>query len=208
MLPARHHRPPCRSIAPLTLAIAGVLLSVAVPAVAQESKDKATDLARIEVTGSNIRRTDVETASPVQVISKQDIQNMGARTLLQVLDNLPAARPAQQDARSLFTGSDGASQANLRGLGAQGTLVLLNGRRLSYYGAPAGFQTQFVNIDAIPAAAIERMEVLTDGASAVVPKSASPTTPPRASTPTANARPASPPASATWPRTASTSTAR
>jgi outer membrane receptor protein involved in Fe transport len=158
---------PCRSIAPLSLAIAGVLLSVAVPAFAQESKDKATDLARIEVTGSNIRRTDVETASPVQVISKQDIQNMGARTLLQVLDNLPAARPAQQDARSLFTGSDGASQANLRGLGAQGTLVLLNGRRLSYYGAPAGFQTQFVNIDAIPAAAIERMEVLTDGASAV-----------------------------------------
>ncbi|KAG0917458.1 hypothetical protein G6F32_016455 [Rhizopus arrhizus] len=101
MLPARHHRPPCRSIAPLTLAIAGVLLSVAVPAVAQESKDKATDLARIEVPGSNIRRTDVETASPVQVISKQDIQNMGARTLLQVLDHLPAARPAQQDARSL-----------------------------------------------------------------------------------------------------------
>ena len=167
MLPARHHRPPCRPIAPLTLAIAGALFSLAAPAFAQESKDNATDLARIEVTGSNIRRTDVETASPVQVISKQDIQNMGARTLLQVLDNLPAARPAQQDARSLFTGSDGASQANLRGLGAQGTLVLLNGRRLSYYGAPAGFQTQFVNIDAIPAAAIERMEVLTDGASAV-----------------------------------------
>lgn len=156
--------PPCRSIAPLTLAIAGALLSPASPAAAQDGKDPATDLARIEVTGSNIRRSDVETASPVQVISKQDIQNMGARTLLQVLDNLPAARPAQQDARSLFTGSDGASQANLRGLGAQGTLVLLNGRRLSYYGAPAGFQTQFVNIDAIPAAAIERMEVLTDGA--------------------------------------------
>ncbi len=167
MLPARHARPPCRSLAPLSLAIAGVLLSIALPAAAQDSKDAATDLARIEVTGSNIRRTDVETASPVQVISKQDIQNMGARTLLQVLDNLPAARPAQQDSRSLFTGSDGASQANLRGLGAQGTLVLLNGRRLSYYGAPAGFQTQFVNIDAIPAAAIERMEVLTDGASAV-----------------------------------------
>ena len=65
------------------------------------------------------------------------------------------------DSKSLFTGSDGASQANLRGLGAQGTLVLMNGRRLSYYGAPAGFQTQFVNIDSIPAAAIERMEILT-----------------------------------------------
>ncbi len=132
-----------------------------------KKNEKKAELGRIEVTGSNIRRTDTETASPVQVISKKEIENMGARTLLQVLDNLPAARPAQQDFKSLFTGSDGASQANLRGLGAQGTLVLLNGRRLSYYGAPAGFQTQFVNIDAIPAAAIERMEVLTDGASAV-----------------------------------------
>ena len=51
MLPARHHRP-CRPIAPLTLAIAGALFSLAAPAFAQESKDNATDLARIEVTGS------------------------------------------------------------------------------------------------------------------------------------------------------------
>jgi outer membrane receptor for ferrienterochelin and colicin len=118
---------------------------------------KDEKITRVEVTGSSLphRR---ETASPVQVIDAKQIQNMGARTLLQVLDNLPAARPAQQDFRSMFTGSDGASQANLRGLGAQGTLVLLNGRRLSFYGAPAGFQTMFVNIDAIPAAAIERME--------------------------------------------------
>ena len=167
MLTERHRH---RRITATPLSIAlGLAVAVVGSASAQDIKPdpKATELSRIEVTGSNIRRTDVETASPVQVISKQDIENMGARTLLQVLDNLPAARPGQQDARSLFTGSDGASQANLRGLGAQGTLVLLNGRRLSYYGAPAGFQTQFVNIDAIPAAAIERMEVLTDGASAV-----------------------------------------
>ncbi len=166
---SRRHR--CISVTPLALAL-GTALAVAAPVSAQtadtpQEDGKATELARIEVTGSNIKRTDVETASPVQIISRQDIENMGARTLLQVLDNLPAARPAQQDFKSLFTGSDGASQANLRGMGAQGTLVLLNGRRLSYYGAPAGFQTQFVNIDAIPAAAIERMEVLTDGASAV-----------------------------------------
>ncbi|PZU21409.1 MAG: TonB-dependent receptor, partial [Stenotrophomonas sp.] len=170
MLPANRSAKRCLQ-APLSLAVASVLFAIAAPAFAQDKaekeKDKTTELSRIEVTGSNIRRTDVETASPVQVISKQDIENMGARTLLQVLDNLPAARPGQVDSKSLFTGSDGASQANLRGLGAQGTLVLLNGRRLSYYGAPAGFQTQFVNIDAIPAAVIERMEVLTDGASAV-----------------------------------------
>jgi len=171
MLPARRNPNRCL-ITPLSLAVASALIAITAPALAQDAatdkdKEKTTELARVEVTGSNIRRTDVETASPVQVISKQDIQNMGARTLLQVLDNLPAARPAQVDSKSLFTGSDGASQANLRGLGPQGTLVLLNGRRLSYYGAPSGFQTQFVNIDAIPAAAIERMEVLTDGASAV-----------------------------------------
>lgn len=129
--------------------------------------EKGEKVHRVEVTGSSLKRINAETASPVQVIDAKQIENMGARTLMQVLDNLPAARPAQQDFRSMFTGSDGGSQANLRGLGAQGTLVLLNGRRLSFYGAPAGFQTMFVNIDAIPAAAIERMEILTDGASAV-----------------------------------------
>ena len=155
------------SAALLAALAAGPLAAQETTSEQQQADEQVTELERIEVTGSNIKRTDVETASPVQIISRQDIENMGARTLLQVLDNLPAARPAQVDSKSLFTGSDGASQANLRGLGAQGTLVLLNGRRLSYYGAPAGFQTQFVNIDSIPAAAIERMEVLTDGASAV-----------------------------------------
>lgn len=155
---------------PALLALAGLASGLqaqtATPAPATD--DKPQQLERIEVTGSSIKRINAETASPVQVISAKQIENMGARTLLQVLDNLPAARPAQQqDFRSMFTGSDGASSANLRGLGAQGTLVLLNGRRLSYYGAPMGFQTMFVNIDAIPAAAIERVEVLTDGASAV-----------------------------------------
>ncbi|MCD9032087.1 TonB-dependent receptor [Luteimonas sp. Y-2-2-4F] len=177
MLPARCRHRRIMSAKSLSIALAAALAATA-SAHAQtadaepEAADtgdpgKTTELARIQVTGSNIKRTDVETSSPLQIVSRQDIENMGARTLLQVLDNLPAARPAQQDYKSLFTGSDGASQANLRGLGAQGTLVLLNGRRLSYYGAPAGFQTQFVNIDSIPAAAVERMEVLTDGASAV-----------------------------------------
>lgn len=159
------------------MAAAGFASSVASGALAagQVDETKSDDgaakaekiVARVEVTGSSIKRINAETASPVQVIDAKQIENMGARTLMQVLDNLPAARPAQQDFRSMFTGSDGGSQANLRGLGAQGTLVLLNGRRLSFYGAPSGFQTMFVNIDAIPAAAIERMEVLTDGASAV-----------------------------------------
>jgi len=153
------------------LAAAGLASGMATVHAAEgaEGADQAAgkEIVRVEVTGSSLKRINAETASPVQVIDAKQIENMGARTLMQVLDNLPAARPAQQDFRSMFTGSDGGSQANLRGLGAQGTLVLLNGRRLSFYGAPSGFQTMFVNIDAIPAAAIERMEVLTDGASAV-----------------------------------------
>jgi outer membrane receptor protein involved in Fe transport len=149
------------------LAAAGLASGALAAGQAEEKSGKEEKLVRVEVTGSSLKRINAETASPVQVIDAKQIENMGARTLLQVLDNLPAARPAQQDFRSMFTGSDGGSQANLRGLGAQGTLVLLNGRRLSFYGAPSGFQTMFVNIDAIPAAAVERIEVLTDGASAV-----------------------------------------
>jgi outer membrane receptor protein involved in Fe transport len=152
----------------LMAALAAAGLASGALAAAGDADEKGDEkMQRVEVTGSSLKRINAETASPVQVIDAKEIENMGARTLLQVLDNIPAARPAQQDFRSMFTGSDGASQANLRGLGAQGTLVLLNGRRLSFYGAPSGFQTMFVNIDAIPAAAIERMEILTDGASAV-----------------------------------------
>lgn len=150
----------------MTAGLCTPLLAAEAPAKDDDAKG-AQKMEKVEITGSSIKRINAETASPVQVIDAKQIQAMGARTLMQVLDNLPAARPAQQDYRSMFTGSDGASQANLRGLGAQGTLVLLNGRRLSFYGAPEGFQKQFVNIDSIPAAAIERMEVLTDGASAV-----------------------------------------
>jgi len=132
------------------------------------SNDDTVELQPVAVTGSSIKRINAETASPLQIVTRQQIENMGAKTLLQVLNNLPAAgRAPLQDFRSMFTGTDGASQVGLRGLGAQGTLVLLNGRRLSFYGAPSGFQYQFVNIDTIPAAVIERMEVLTDGASAI-----------------------------------------
>eukprot|EP01032_Pedospumella_encystans_P028304 gene28304-31965_t len=77
---------------------------------AEDKAGKADKITRVEVTGSSLKRINAETASPVQVIDAKQIENMGARTLLQVLDNLPAARPAQQDFRSMFTGSDGGSQ--------------------------------------------------------------------------------------------------
>jgi len=142
-------------------------LSCALPALADGDDSTPATLGRVEVTGSSIKRINGETASPVQVVNRQQIEDMGAKTVTQILANLPAALPALTDDRGMFTGTDGASQANLRGLGAQSTLVLLNGRRVAPYGAPDGFQYLFVNIDTIPAAAIERVEVLTDGASAI-----------------------------------------
>ena len=73
------------------------------PAKQDKKDEKVTELARVQVTGSNIKRTDTETASPLQIVTAKDIESMGARTLLQVLDNLPAARPAQVDSKSLYT---------------------------------------------------------------------------------------------------------
>lgn len=134
---------------------------------AKTKDDTTPGVERVEVTGSAIKRINTETASPLQIISHQQIVDEGANTLAEVLAKLPSAMPGLVDSNSVFTGTDGASYANLRGLGPQATLILLNGRRLSSYGAPSGFQYQFVNIDAIPVDAIERIEVLTDGASAI-----------------------------------------
>ena len=149
---------------------AGIAMALFAPCVfAQEAApaDETTNLDKIVVTGSNIPRTNTETASPVQVITRQEIDRTGKNTVAEYLQTL-TADGAGSIPRSFGNGfAGGGAGVSLRGLGAGSTLVLLNGRRLSYYGAPAGFQTQFVNIDAIPAAVIERMEVLTDGASAV-----------------------------------------
>ncbi|MBV1776835.1 TonB-dependent receptor [Burkholderiaceae bacterium DAT-1] len=135
----------------------------------RNASDAPKRVERIEVTGSSIKRIDKETASPLQVVSRQQIDAMGANTLQEILTKVPGMvqGAGEQDFNSLFSGWDGASGANLRGLGAHSTLTLLNGRRLANFGAPMNFQHQFVNIDAIPADAIERIEILADGASAV-----------------------------------------
>ena len=124
-------------------------------------------VARVEVTGSNIKRMDAEQASPVVVVTKAEIQAMGANTLQEILSHVSQAVPDLTDSQSMFSATEGASDANLRGLGPEATLVLLNGRRLSNYGTAYNGQYQFVNIDTIPADAIERVEILTDGASAI-----------------------------------------
>lgn len=111
---------------------------------------------RVEVTGSRIRRADIEGAQPVTVYSRQDIERSGAATVRE-LTNLFTQNSAGRDesAASIFLGQ---SRVQLRGLPAGSTLILLNGRRT---------HTNDFNLNSIPLAAIDRVEILADSASAV-----------------------------------------
>jgi len=129
---------------------------------------KDTEIQRVLVTGSNIKRIDGETASPVTVLRREDIKNTGANTVRQVLDTLTAFDTGTlRDDGSATSFARGASGASMRGLGKGATLVLINGRRVSNYAFADGGKDVFVNVDAIPADIIERVEVLKDGASAI-----------------------------------------
>lgn len=120
---------------------------------------------RIEITGSSIKRINAETALPVQVISRVDIAKTGATTAEQLLATISANTGYTQESASISDkpGSSGLSGANLRGLGVSSTLVLLNGRRMAAF----AFGGEGTDLNSIPLSAIDRVEVLKDGASAV-----------------------------------------
>lgn len=130
-----------------------------------DSRDGATDLGAVVVTGSRIRGT--QSVSPVGIYSSEEIERSGHATVQQFLQTLPQNfSGGQSDQASNVSGAVTftrmGSGVNLRGLGTEATLVLLNGQRL----APAG-TGNFVDVGMIPASAIDRIEVLTDGASAI-----------------------------------------
>lgn len=123
-------------------------------------------LQRVEVTGSNIKRVDAESVAPVQVITREDIQRTGQPTVADVLRNLPSNTGSFGEN---FTNSfaPGAAGISLRGLGQKTTLVLINGRRTAGYGFAQNLQDSFVDLNSIPTSAVERVEILKDGASAI-----------------------------------------
>jgi iron complex outermembrane recepter protein len=142
----------------------------AAPAAAEpaEAPKKAAAEEEILVTGSRIRRKDLTTPAPVAVLTREDFQASGKLTVGQFLQTLPEQGNApnfQLNNGGATYDADGATRVNLRSLGVSRTLVLLNGRRLpsSGFGANSGA----VDLNTIPAAAIERIEVLKDGASAI-----------------------------------------
>lgn len=127
------------------------------------STPSATTLDRIEVTGTRIRQVDTETAQPVLIISREDIDKQGFTSVADILQNISAiGTPPLSRASPLSSGENaGGTFISLRNLGGQRTLVLVNGKRL-------GISTSgFADISLIPTAAVERIEVLKDGASSI-----------------------------------------
>ncbi len=145
------------------------LMGAVSPALAQNIQTTGP-IQRVEITGSSIKRIAKEGALPLEIISAKQIEAQGivsAEQLIATLningngsDNLASNADVTSGAQR---GNNGASSANLRGQGADSTLVLLNGRRIATH----GMKGSAVDLNSIPMAAVDRVEVLKDGASAI-----------------------------------------
>jgi iron complex outermembrane recepter protein len=139
------------------------------PAPANDQADNAAPITEVVVTGSRIATPSLESVSPITAVSSQEIKETGATRVEDLLNSLPQVVADQGSGLSM--GSNGTATINLRGLGIQRTLVLINGRRLMG-GDPAGGAPSISSlagvsapdVDQIPVALVERVDVLTGGA--------------------------------------------
>lgn len=158
----------------LTAAIVSSLATLSTSVLAQEATDSSTEevVERIQVTGTNIRGVDMEGAQPLTILNAEDIAKSGATSLSDLMKTVSQARggvgtfdTTQSGATSTATPA-GQAAASLRGIGPSATLTLVNGRRIAASSFAAGIEN-FVDINSIPASAIERVEILATGASAI-----------------------------------------
>ncbi|MGH8236540.1 MAG: TonB-dependent receptor plug domain-containing protein [Steroidobacteraceae bacterium] len=147
---------------------AAALAAIVMPVHAQERPQTTEYPEEVIVTGSRIRRVDTETPSPVQMVDRADIERTGRQNISEVLRGLISA-DNQGSIPTAFSGgfASGSSAVSLRGLGVNSTLVLLNGRRMATYGLADDGSRTFVDLNVIPLEAVERVEVLKDGGSAL-----------------------------------------
>lgn len=140
--------------------LGGMAALAALPTMAQEAQ-------RIEITGSAIRRIAAEGALPVQVLKAEDIARSGATSVTDLLQRLPAIQGGFNESAAVGSGA-AFNGVSIHNIGDTRTLVLLNGRRLAMYGGQSltGFGAG-IDLNSIPASAIERIEILSDGASAL-----------------------------------------
>ena len=140
----------------------GVALALATLLAGSARAQDVSDIQRVEVTGSAIKRINIEGSLPIQTLSKDDIKKSGLTTLADVVQNLPAMQGFTAASQSVNGGGGGVTTASIHDLGAAYTLVLLNGHRVASY--TTGSE---VNLDQIPLSAVDHIDVLTDGASAL-----------------------------------------
>ncbi len=152
----------------LAVSISAILVSGLATSAAYAQDASTQTLERVEITGSAIRRIDAEGALPVMVLKKDDIAKTGATSTVDLLQRLSTVQGGTPEAGSVGGSTFGFSGVSIHDVGETRTLVLLNGHRLSQFGGQTltGFAAGF-DLNGIPVSAIERVEVLTDGASAL-----------------------------------------
>ncbi|CAH1553380.1 TonB-dependent receptor plug domain-containing protein [Vibrio rotiferianus] len=149
----------------LSVAISIALGTVAVAPIAVQAEEQQVEkLQKMKVTGSRISRVDAEAPQPVVVFDKSDIENSGATSIAEFLQESPTLLgPGATTQNETLTQVAGSASADYRGFGQDAVLVLLNGRRLPNNPVAA----TFVDLNQLPTAAVERVEILNDGASAI-----------------------------------------
>ena len=149
---------------PFALSLLTANLLVANTALAQ---DDNKNLEEVVITGSYIKGSGTDEATPVDVLNSDYIQKQGALTIGELTQKLAVSSGAENNPDSFTAGgTQGTSNVNLRGLGLTSTLVLVNGKRQTIAGAVANDGSVFVDTATIPMAALERVEILKEGATA------------------------------------------
>ncbi len=156
-------KPTVLSLSLKAMFAAGTVLSTV--AAAQEA---APAMQRVEITGSSIKRLQAETANPISIIKAEEFTRQGVTTVQEALTRIPSSQSSMGSGNVVggnYSGlpTGGQSSADLRGLGGDKTLVLLNGRRLANH----PYDSASVDLNMIPISALDRVEVLRDGASAI-----------------------------------------
>jgi outer membrane receptor protein involved in Fe transport len=132
-----------------------------------DSDDEVVSLEKVIVTGSRIKRTQTEGALPVLVITKEDISNSGFRNVTEALQAIPSANQYTQNESLTNNFTPNANELDLRNLGPGRVLYLINGRRTADYPVPYNNAGNIVNIGTVPSGLVERIEILSQGASAI-----------------------------------------
>ena len=144
-----------------------VIAEEAVPEEITENEDGAVVLEKVVVTGSKIKKAQIEGPLPLLVITKEDIDNSGFRNVTEALQSIPSANQYTQNESLNNNFTPNANELDLRNLGPGRVLYLINGRRTADYPLPYNNAGNISNIGVVPAGLVDRIEILSQGASAI-----------------------------------------